>query len=307
MTSRSSPPTVAVPEFDKRPSPHQLALVAVAGAVAQLVRYAPAILRGGDDEAVHKFRVATRRLRSDLGTFADVIDDPHTLWLRDELRWLGADVGRLRDIQVLAATLHRAVEDLAAGDVARSRALFARLDRQGRDARQGVLAALRSARYRRLLDALVQSTDSLREQSDLAVERHRKQELTAMRRLERKRWRRLAAAVDVLGEKPSDAALHAVRIKAKRSRYAAEAVSPLAGKQLARFAAAVSDLQTVLGDHQDTVVAEAWLREAAGAVPAGSLVAGELIARERAERARLRTEWPAVWRRVVAARKRATL
>lgn len=55
-------------------------------------------------------------------------------------------------------------------------------------------------------------------------------------------------------------------------------------ERAARFAEAVSDLQTLLGNHQDTVVAESWLRETAAAIPASSLVAGELIAQQCLER-----------------------
>jgi CHAD domain-containing protein len=128
-----------------------------------------------------------------------------------------------------------------------------------------------------------------------------------MNDLVRKRWGRLADAVDALGDDPPDSALHDVRIKAKRCRYTAEAVTPVAGERAARFAVAVSRLQTVLGDHQDAVVAERWLREAADAMPVSRLVAGELIAHQRAERARLRAEWPSVWTTVSAKRLRIRL
>jgi CHAD domain-containing protein len=77
------------------------------------------------------------------------------------------------------------------------------------------------------------------------------------------------------------------------------------GKRAARFAEAVSDLQTVLGNHRDTVVAERWLRETAAAIPASSLVAGELIAQQCAERICLRAEWPSVWKTVSAKRLRS--
>ena len=52
-----------------------------------------------------------------------------------------------------------------------------------------------------------------------------------------------------------------MRIRAKRCRYAAEAVAPAVGKRPERFAKAVAELQDVLGEHQDAVVAGQWLRE----------------------------------------------
>jgi CHAD domain-containing protein len=99
-----------------------------------------------------------------------------------------------------------------------------------------------------------------------------------------------------MDDDPPDSALHEVRILAKHCRYAAEAVAPAAGRPAARLAAAIADLQTVLGDHQDTIVAEAWLRNAAATTPEGAVAAGELILLQRWQRARLRARLPAAWK-----------
>jgi CHAD domain-containing protein len=87
---------------------------------------------------------------------------------------------------------------------------------------------------------------------------------------------------------------------AKHCRYAAEAVAPIYGRQAKRFAAAIAALQDLLGSHQDTVVAEAWLRDAGTSVPAACVTAGELIAGERLERSNLRSKWPRAWKRASA-------
>jgi CHAD domain-containing protein len=87
---------------------------------------------------------------------------------------------------------------------------------------------------------------------------------------------------------------------AKRSRYAAEAAAPLLVPAATRFAAAVADLQTVLGDHQDTVLAEAWLRNATTDTPEGCPTVGRLIELEQERRVALRAQWPAIWRRANA-------
>jgi CHAD domain-containing protein len=91
--------------------------------------------------------------------------------------------------------------------------------------------------------------------------------------------------------------LHAVRIRSKRARYAVEAVAPLFGRDARRFAKRLADVQSVLGDHQDTTVAEAWLRDTAKAVPSLRLVVGELVALERVERERLREQFTSVWKK----------
>jgi CHAD domain-containing protein len=114
--------------------------------------------------------------------------------------------------------------------------------------------------------------------------------------LVRRAWRRIARGVDALDDHPSDVALHSIRILAKHCRYAAEAVAPVVGRSATRFAVAIAEAQTVLGDHQDTVVAEAWLRHTAASQPRTGVAAGQLIARLLARRARLRAAWPKTWK-----------
>jgi hypothetical protein len=89
-------------------------------------------------------------------------------------------------------------------------------------------------------------------------------------------------------------------MRAKRCRYAVEAVAPVFGRQAGRFAAAIAAVRDILGDHQGSVVAEAWLRAARAALSPARLAAGKLIAAERRERARLRSRWPKVWKRARA-------
>ena len=115
-------------------------------------------------------------------------------------------------------------------------------------------------------------------------------------------------AVRALGDEPAPEDLHRIWILAKRARYAAEAAAPVVGRKAAAFAAALADLQTVLGDHQDAMVAEAWLRSAAeGADPALSLAAGELIALQLAEAAACRTQWRRAWEKASAKKLRSWL
>jgi CHAD domain-containing protein len=98
--------------------------------------------------------------------------------------------------------------------------------------------------------------------------------------------KQLRRASDGLPADPSDEELHAVRIRAKRARYAAELAG---GKKLKPAIAALKRVQDVIGEHQDAVVAETKLRAVA---TAGSAVAaGRLIERERARRAARRAEY----------------
>jgi CHAD domain-containing protein len=95
-----------------------------------------------------------------------------------------------------------------------------------------------------------------------------------------------------------DAEWHEVRIRAKRARYAAEAVAGPLGGPAAEFARAVTTVQTLLGDHQDAVVAAGtWLSIAQSDPDDHTLAvtAGRLVERERAAVRRARADFPAAW------------
>jgi CHAD domain-containing protein len=73
-------------------------------------------------------------------------------------------------------------------------------------------------------------------------------------------------------------------------------MAPVFGKRAAAFDDAAGDLQDVLGEHQDAVVAAAWLREAADrAHTSTAFAAGLLAAREEAARETARSGWKSAW------------
>ena len=113
---------------------------------------------------------------------------------------------------------------------------------------------------------------------------------------------------DALTGAGRDVELHEARKAAKRLRYAAEAAAPAAGKQAKLLAEAIAGVQGVLGEHQDAVVAEAWLRKAAVDADVGQALAlGELVGAERARAHRHREEWPAAWKKADRKKLRAWL
>ncbi len=118
-------------------------------------------------------------------------------------------------------------------------------------------------------------------------------------------WRHLRAAVNRAGKHPDDAELHTVRIRVKRVRYAADAVAPILGKSARRFADAAADLQTILGEHNDAVVAGSWLRTWAAVRRSGdaAFAAGMLAGIERAAANDARERWRKAWKRLVVARE----
>ena len=265
---------------------------AIAHSVAQLLAHDPLVRIGDDPEDVHQARVAARRLRSDLRTFRPLITAEWGTGLRDELSWLGAELGAVRDLEVLDALLREKTEQLAPTERPVAHRLSARIVERWGDARVELLAAMRSDRYARLLDRLV---DAAREPALTAEAGARA--IDALPALARGPWNHLVRAVEALGAEPPNAALHEVRIRAKRVRYASEAVSAAVGKPARGLARRAEALQEVLGAHQDAVIAGAWLQEAsAAAAPSDSFVIGVLAGFVRTDEQAACAGWSDAWR-----------
>jgi CHAD domain-containing protein len=293
---------VEVPELTPDASVELLVRSALARSVAQLQRHEPGVRVGDDPEDVHKFRVATRRLRSDLRTFGPLLERRWRRGLRTELKWLAGEIGAVRDADVLLARLGPEVDDLPGSLTDEAGPLLVRLAGERTIAHAALLDALGTARYEQLVDALVAAVD--RPQLLASVPRgappDERPAGAVVAGLVRRPWRQLEQDVDALGDAPTDHELHQVRILAKRCRYAAEAVAPVAGDAARLLAGAVADVQTVLGDHQDTVVAEAWLRDAADELPGTRAAVEALVGHQRSERHALRLAWTATWQAAAA-------
>jgi CHAD domain-containing protein len=303
-------PDLQPPEIGAEPSMNELVRHALATSATRMVRHDAGVRLGDDPEDVHQFRVATRRLRSDLRTVTPVLDPGWVRSLREPLRWLAGEVGPVRDNDVLTERLHAQASTLPDADNRGADLLLGRLAEQGELARARMLAALRAPRYSSLLDALVAATWELRWRATrpgIAAEPAR----SLLAEVVHRQWRRLRRAVDALGAQPSDTDLHRVRILAKRSRYAVEAAIPAldhhARDRAIRLAAALADVQTVLGEHHDALIAEQWLRSAAEEIPDCALAAGQLIALQRIDNDRLRRQWPAAWHTASAKQLRSWL
>jgi CHAD domain-containing protein len=267
---------------------------AIASSVRRLILHDPGVRLGEDPEAVHQCRVATRRLRSDLRTFRPYLAADHTEPVRDELRWLGAALGAVRDADVLLARLRGLAQDVADDDRPAADRLLARLEGERGRAGDDLLATLGQDRYVALLETLV----ALARDPSLVGDADRPAAGVLAGLIDRP-WNLLQGEVAGLSDPPSDEELHQVRIRTKRCRYAAEAVAPVAGTDAAVFAKATAGLQDVLGEHQDAAVAETWLRTA-GPSAGGrqAFVAGLLAGRLRVQRAEARESFPRAWKRV---------
>ena len=239
----------------------EVVLSYVADQAAAIARYDP-LVRSDTPDAVHQMRVATRRARSALQAFGTIVDRESTRPLCAELKWLAAELGQARDTEVLLARL---TADLAAippalvmGPV--QARVTAHFTAELAQARQTALEALGGQRYLRLLDDL----DALLADPPLtpSADREAGKVLAKPVRRAARRLRRALAAVP--GAEDRDTAIHEARKAAKRARYAAEAAVPALGGTAKRQAAQAKELQQLLGDHHDSVVARAMLLDLAG-------------------------------------------
>ncbi|GAA1154377.1 CYTH and CHAD domain-containing protein [Nesterenkonia sandarakina] len=219
-------------------------------------------VRQDDHDAVHKMRVATRRLRSVLATYGSLLEDRDTVHVvRGELRWLAGVLATARDTEVMQGRLMEMIAnepaELLSGPVARR--IETELGGDYKKAYRRVMRALNGKRYFRLLDSL----ESLIGASTLSP-RGAKPAKKALPPLINQDIKRLRRAVKHARRHPAGtgdpSALHDVRKDAKRLRYAAEAARTLGRKETERLAETAHGIQKILGDYQDTVVTRALLR-----------------------------------------------
>ncbi|KRE59011.1 CYTH and CHAD domain-containing protein [Phycicoccus sp. Soil748] len=218
-------------------------------------------VREGERGSVHQLRIAARRLRSTLDTFGPLMVPGSTDLLRAELRWVGQALAAARDAEVLRQGMDRLVADqpaeLVLGPVS------SRIDRDLAKARAaGVEAAgeaMSSERYYRLLDLLDDAVRSPRWSGSAG--RRAGEVLPRLLAKDARAVRRAARRAREVHGPDRDLALHTVRKKAKRLRYAAESAQVVLGPGTAKLAKHAKQVQSALGDHHDSVVARAALRQ----------------------------------------------
>ncbi|HET6736728.1 CYTH and CHAD domain-containing protein [Mycobacterium sp.] len=246
---------------------------AVAEQVEQLLVWDRAV-RADVYDSVHQMRVTTRKIRSLLQSSEGAFGLSDDAWILDELRQLASVLGVARDAEVLAERYERALdelpEELVRGPV-RERLVDGAKRRYASGLRRS-LVAMRTQRYFRLLDAL-EGLVAAEPPPTQAGEEPTAVTLDSA-------YKRIRKAAKRAKEAPAhdrDEALHRIRKGAKRLRYTAAATGE--GKVADR----AKTIQTLLGDHQDSVVSRTHLSqqaEAAQAAGEDTFTYGLLYARE---------------------------
>ncbi|MFJ8104596.1 CHAD domain-containing protein [Streptomyces sp. NPDC096132] len=271
-----------------------------------IVELDPAV-RQDAEESVHDMRVATRRLRSTFRSFRKILDREVTDPIGAELKWLAGELGVGRDHEVLAERLGAALDDLPStlvdGPIHERLRTWAKAGERG--SRRRLLGVLDSGRYLALLDTLdaVVADPPLRKAAS-------KKPKKVLAKAVRKDFGKVAALIEEAVEQPPgsdrDLALHEARKKAKRTRYAAEAAGPALGRPAKDLVKSMKSLQSLLGDHQDSVMARTTLRElsaVAHAAGENTFTYGVLHAREERRAERVEETVPGEWKKTSGSMK----
>ncbi|MEU0967370.1 CYTH and CHAD domain-containing protein [Streptomyces sp. NPDC005917] len=266
-----------------------------------IVELDPAV-RLNAEEGVHDMRVATRRLRSTFRSFRKVLDREVTDPIADELKWLAGELGVGRDLEVLAERLMTALDEvprtLVSGPIHDRLRAWAEAGERG--SRGRLLGVLDSKRYLTLLDTL----DALIADPPLlkAATGNPKKVLA---KAVHKDFAKVTDLIETAMAQPPgrdrDLGLHEARKKSKRTRYAAEAARPALGKPAKTMVKSMKSLQSMLGEHQDSVMARETLRElsaVAHAAGESAFTYGLLYGREEQRAAAVEAELPQAWKEI---------
>jgi inorganic triphosphatase YgiF len=240
-------------------------------ALAAIAAHAAGLRQSPDAQATHQLRVAVRRLRSALSTFRPVVADAGYAPLKAELRWLAGAFDAARDLDVFAGHVDDAAQALDPPP-AGTPALRAALTRAQTAARRAACETAAGARFRALMidaSAWVETGAWRAAPAAGAPARAFAAEVLARRRRQVLKAGRTLAAAD-------PAARHALRIRAKKLRYAAEGFAGLFhGRAPGRFVRRAAALQDTLGRLTDLAAAER-LAAALPLSPQAAFAAGEL-------------------------------
>ena len=254
-----------------------------------LVKYDVGVRIASDPESLHQLRVASRRLRTFLSVARDLVDEEWARDIKSGMRELGRASAEARDVDILLERVRGVIRAFDVRDRPGAETLLQTLEEDRRALQHALVDVLNSGLYRRVLDRLALPV------VPSPVPPARKLDQLAAREL-----RRLVVRVRGLGKHPGDAALHDLRIRVKRVRYATELGGARGGKRTRRVVKAATRMQDVLGEHQDAVVGEERLRDIARRYDTSGVAfaAGRIAEREAMRRREIQRRLPAAWKKL---------
>ncbi len=223
----------------------------------------------GDAEGVHQMRVAVRRLRAVLSTFAPVLPEPSRRWASNRLRWFGSMLGDARNLDVFVTDLLPPAR-AALPEASEFERLSRAAERHRQAAHAAAAKAIASSHYTEGVLTLMRwfDGDDWRGGADGAL----REPIAALAPmlLDRCRAKTEKRARHFAGQ--SAERRHRLRIALKKLRYAAELFAGIHDLDAAKlFIQRLKKLQDDLGDANDVSTARDIVDELA---PGGKRVTG---------------------------------
>ncbi len=218
-------------------------------------------------EAIHRLRVATRRLRAFVRLCGPMLARKRAERLRTRLRSITRGIGELREWDVLLEALraeHRVAEPLP-------RAALEHVIEWAEAPRRKAARAARKALAGVDLEGLAQALDG---ELDRVCGRMLRLDAELPEQAATLLEPELARAFDGMPTPHPELdieALHELRIRAKRLRYALELLEPSLGESDRALRRPLKRIQSALGDHRDAVQLGDRLRERREALAARGL------------------------------------
>jgi inorganic triphosphatase YgiF len=233
-------------------------VIIVRNCLDQLRANEAAVLKIEDDEAIHQFRVALRRLRAIVSTFRDLIGDEVHAMLSIDLRWLQRQFGPARDLDVLIGETLLPIQNRVINQPGFER-LIETASSARAEARRTAHLAIENPRYVVMLIQLYRHLhvgDWRRASARARLGAPLVDFAGALLQSRHKRLIRLGERYEKLPEPE----LHRLRILAKKMRYAAEAFHSLyRAKPARRYISALAAIQDRLGSLNDAFVSRQLL------------------------------------------------
>lgn len=212
-------------------------------------------------EGPHQLRIGLRRLRSMFSVFGSVMTGPDILALREESRWLGREVGHLRDSDAVAQDVVAPLAELNREDPGFA-ALTVAMDVENAERRNRLRTVLEGARTQAFLLNLARVIETWGEVAPLDMERAGllAQPLSgfAAKALDR-RWHKVRVKARGLEDLAIEQR-HDLRKELKKLRYTAEFFAPLyRGNRVRPFLLQLKRLQTIFGSFMDAETTQSLL------------------------------------------------
>jgi len=233
------------------PGYQQLAAAYMGRHVKTLTKQLKRSRRNDDSEAVHRVRVASRRLRAAMRMFGECFG-PKTLtrW-RKQVRRLGRRLGAARDLDVQVDFLREVLAELQDGPYVAGVARVRLRLRQEREALQPrVVKAMKRfgacgviEQMQRELQAMSAAADGQAPAGEFVYGRARRRILRGLEKLH--------AYESCLARPGDQASHHAMRVAAKRLRYTMEICGDLYDEKMGGALQSVKNLQSLLGQIHD--------------------------------------------------------